>query len=205
MGRRGGTSGGARDPLRQGVTRADPRDRLTVNVATLLGEPGGSVRDLAFEDLDLELGDDLALARPAAARFRLTRTNRGLLVDGDVQATLRETCSRCLRPIEVELDTEFEEEALQTVDLATGAPLDHADEPEVARLTGHHEIELEPFVREAILLATPIAPLCRADCPGLCPECGEELGSGPHDHGESSIDPRLEALRSFRVEDAGEG
>jgi DUF177 domain-containing protein len=205
MGRRGRTRGGARDPLRQSVTRVDAGDRLTVNVATLLGEPGGSVRDLAFDGLDLDLGDDFALARPADARFRLTRTNRGLLVDGDVLATLAETCSRCLRPIEVELDTEFEEEALQSVELATGAPLEHADEPEVARLTGHHEIELEPFVREAIVLAAPIAPLCRPDCPGLCPECGEELGSGPHDHDDPAIDPRLEALRAFQVEDEGPG
>ncbi len=203
MGRRGGTRGGARDPLRPVVTRADPRDRLTVNVASLLGEPGGSVRDLVFDDLDLELGDDLTLAGPAAARFRLTRTNRGLLVDGDVRATLADACSRCLRPVEVGIDAEFEEEALQSVELATGAPIAHADEPEVASLTGHHEIELEPFVREAILLAAPIAPLCRPDCPGLCPECGAELGSGPHDHGEPPIDPRLEALRDFHVADDG--
>jgi uncharacterized protein len=184
------------------VTPADPRDALTFNVAALLGEPGGSVRDLAFDGLELGLGigEHLALARPADARVRLTRTNRGLLVDGDVRATLAETCSRCLRPIEVELHPEFEEEALQSVELTTGMPLDHADEPEVPRLTDHHEIELEPFVREAILLAAPIAPLCRPDCPGLCPECGEELGSGPHQHEEEPIDPRLEALRAFRVD-----
>lgn len=182
------------------MSRAAARDALTVNVASLLAEPGGSVRDYVFDDLHLDLGDDLSLARPADARFRLTRTNRGLLVDGDVRATLAETCSRCLEPIEVEVHEDIDEEALPSVDLATGAPLDHADEPEVARLTRHHEIELEPFVREAILLAEPIAPLCRPDCPGLCPDCGEELSSGPHDHGETPIDPRLEALRAFRVD-----
>ena len=185
------------------MTRAGARDALTVNVASLLAESFGSVRDYAFEDLDLDLGDDLSLARPADARFRLTRTNRGLLVDGDVRASLAETCSRCLRPIQVEVAQDIDEEALPSVDLASGAPLDHSDEPEVARLTGHHEIELEPFVREAIQLAVPIAPLCRPDCPGLCPECGEELSSGPHDHGEVAIDPRLEALKAFRV-DAGD-
>jgi len=185
------------------VTRDDP-DALTVNVAALLAEPRGSVRDLAFDDLDLELGDELTLAAPADARFRLTRTNRGLLVDGDVRAVLAETCSRCLRPIEVELHEDIDEEALPSIDLATGKPLDPAVEPEIARLTGHHEIELEPFVREAIQLAVPIAPLCRPDCPGLCPDCGEELGSGPHDHGDASIDPRLEALRAFRVDEDGE-
>ena len=185
------------------MTRADPRDALTVNVATLLAEPGGSVRDLAFEGLDLDLGAGLALARPADARVRLTRTNRGLLVDGDVRAVLAETCSRCLRPIEVGLRPEFEDEALQSVELATGLPIDHADEPEVARLTDHHEVELEPFIREAVVLAAPIAPLCREDCPGLCPECGQELASGEHDHEEAPLDPRLEALRAFRV-DAGD-
>lgn len=185
------------------MTREDP-GALTVNIATLLGEPGGSVRDLAFEDLDLDLGDDLSLAAPADARFRLIRTNRGLLVDGDVRAVLAETCSRCLRPIEIELVEDIDEEALQRVDLTTGKPLSHETEPDVALLTDHHEIELEPFVREAIQLAAPIAPLCRPDCPGMCPECGEELGSGPHDHGEPPIDPRLEALRAFRVDDEGE-
>ena len=134
LGRRARSRGGAGDPLRQVVTRAAPRDRLPVNVATLLGEPGGSVRDLAFKDLELDLGDDLTLAEPADARFRLTRTNRGLLVDGDVHATLAETCSRCLRPIVVEVAQEIDEEALQSVELATGARIDHADEPEVARI-----------------------------------------------------------------------
>ncbi|MEA2537202.1 MAG: hypothetical protein QOF11_1436 [Chloroflexota bacterium] len=202
MGRRS-ARGGARVPARPVVTPSDARETLTVNVASLLAEPGGSVRDYAFDDLQLDLGEDLALARPADARFRLTRTNRGLLVDGDVRATLAETCSRCLRPIEVGVAEDIDEEALPSVDLATGAPLDRSEEPEVARLTGHHEVELEPLVREAIQLAEPIAPLCRPDCPGLCPECGEELGSGPHDHGEAPIDPRLEALRAFRV-DAGD-
>ncbi len=187
------------------MTRAVPRDQLTVNVASLLGEPGGSTRDLAFARIELDLGDDLELAAPADARFRLTRTNRGLLVDGDVHATLAETCSRCLRPIQVAVEQEIDEEALQTVELTTGARIDHADEPDVARITGHHEIELEPFVREAIQLAAPIAPLCRPDCPGLCVICGEELGSGPHDHGDEPIDPRLEALRAFQVEPDTEG
>ena len=183
------------------MTRADARDALTVNVAALLAEPVGSVRDLVFDGVELDLGEDLQAAGPARARVRLTRTNRGLLVDGDVLATLAETCSRCLRPIEVTVEPEFEEEALQSVELTTGTPIDHADEPEVARLTDHHEIELEPFVREAIQLAAPIAPLCRPDCPGLCPVCGEELTDGPHDHPDEAVDPRLEALRAFRVDE----
>jgi uncharacterized protein len=74
----------------------------------------------------------------------------------------------------------------------------------VARLTGHHELELGPLVAEAIALAEPIAPLCEDACPGLCPTCGERLGPGHDAHPDDAIDPRLEALRAFRVDDPGE-
>jgi uncharacterized protein len=201
------------------VTAPDPTGPLAVNVASLLGEPSGSARDYVFDEvlLDLDragriadavdevpLADPPVLAAPVRARFHLARTNRGLIVDGDVATALAETCSRCLRPIVVPLEAEIHEEALPSVELATGAPVDTSAEPEVARLTDHHEIDLEPFVREAILLAAPIAPLCRPDCPGLCAVCGLELGSGPHDHPEEAIDPRLEALRAFRVDEDDE-
>ena len=55
----------------------------------------------------------------------------------------------------------------------------------------------------AVSLEEPIAPLCEPDCPGLCPECGERMEPG-HGHGEAPIDPRLEALRAFRVDEDGE-
>ena len=84
----------------------------------------------------------------------------------------------------------------------TGRPLPVDDEPDVARLTDHHELDLETPVREAIQLAEPIAPLCRPDCPGLCIVCGERLDDGEHDHPDDDIDPRLEALRGFKPDDA---
>ena len=71
----------------------------------------------------------------------------------------------------------------------------------MARLTDHHELDLETPVREAIQLAEPIAPLYRPDCPGLCVVCGERLDEGIHDHPDDDIDPRLEALRGFRPDD----
>jgi uncharacterized protein len=85
------------------------------------------------------------------------------------------------------------------VDLVTGARLADGAELEAIRLTDHHELQLEPTVRDAILLAEPIAPLCRHDCPGLCPVCGEDLASRPHLH-EPDIDERMEALAAFKVD-----
>ena len=91
----------------------------------------------------------------------------------------------------------FQEEYLPALDLTTGRPLPVDDEPDVARLTDHHELDLETPVREAIQLAEPIAPLHSPDCPGLCIVCGLPLEEGEHDHPDEDIDPRMEALRGL--------
>jgi uncharacterized protein len=176
-------------------------EALTFNVTGLLGEPVGSIRDLDISSPPLDLGPDLRQGRGVAGKVRLTRTNRGLLVEGTLATSIEQECSRCLREIEYAVELEIEEEALPTIDLASGLPLDTSAEPDVLRLTDHHELQLEEEVREAILLAEPIAPLCREDCPGLCVVCGQELGSGPHDHPDQDIDPRLEALLQFEAPD----
>ena len=183
-----------------GETAHEAEAGLIFPAAALLAEPPGSRRDYAFTVAGLDLGSDLVPAGPVNGRVRFSRTNRGLLLDGRVEAVLQAICSRCLRPIELPLDLRLDEEILPSIDLASGRPMDSSLEPEVARLTDHHEVDLEPFVREAIQLAEPIAPVCRPDCPGLCPTCGEPLEDGSHDHEETALDPRLEALRSFRVD-----
>ncbi len=175
-------------------------DPLTWNVAALLTEAPGSTRDYRVAGVTLDLGEDLRLADPVEGDVRLTRTNRGLLVHAELSASLDMACSRCLRDIEVPVELRIHEEALPSLDIATGLPVDRAAEPDVLRLTAHHELELESVVREGIQLAEPIAPLCEPDCPGLCATCGERLAGAPHEHADEEIDPRLEGLRAFRVD-----
>jgi uncharacterized protein len=182
---------------RQGQKSQSAADALAVNVAGLLGEPAGTTHDIEISSPALDLGPDLRQSRGIRGRLRLSRTNRGLLVKGRLFTSLALVCSRCLRDLDYPVEMEIEEEALPTIDLASGMPLDTTAEPDALRLTDHHELALEEAVRDAILLTEPIAPLCREDCPGLCVICGEELGSGPHDHPDAEIDPRLEALRGF--------
>jgi uncharacterized protein len=122
------------------------------------------------------------------------------MVNADLSTSLQEECSRCLQEIEVAIEVHIEEEALPTLDIKTGLPLDPRDDPDALRINDHHELELEAAVREAIFLAEPIAPLCSPDCLGLCPTCGERLASGTHVHDEAEIDPRLEVLKAFRVD-----
>ncbi|MGD0861953.1 MAG: DUF177 domain-containing protein [Candidatus Limnocylindrales bacterium] len=184
---------------RRAANSRSAADALTFNVAGLLGEPLGSVRELDVSSPPLDLGPDIRQSRGVTGKMRLSRTNRGLLVQARLKTELDEGCSRCLREIDYPVEVELEEEALPSIDLMTGLPLDTSAEPDVLRLTDHHELVLEQAVREAILLAEPIAPLCRADCPGLCVVCGQELAAGKHDHPDEEVDPRLEALRRFRA------
>ncbi len=174
---------------------------LAWNVAGLLTDESGAERILDVADARIDLGDDLRLAEPIAGRVRLVRTNRGILATADLRTALDLECSRCLRQVILPVDIRFQEEYLPSLDLATGRPLATDDEPDVGRLTDHHELDLEPSVRDAILLAEPIAPLCRPDCPGLCIVCGLRLDEGQHDHPDDDIDPRLEALRGFRADE----
>ena len=175
---------------------------LTWNVAGLLAEDPGAERDHAVDGVRIDLGDDLSLAAPIEGSVRLIRTNRGILAGTDLRASLDLACSRCLAKVALPVDVRFQEEYLPSIDLATGRPLPVTDEPDVLRLTDHHELDLETPVREALQLAEPIAPLCRPDCPGLCVVCGGRLDEGRHDHPDDEVDPRLEALRAFRTDDA---
>jgi uncharacterized protein len=175
---------------------------LVWNVAGLLSDDPGSTRDYEVAGATIDLGDDLRLAEPIEGHVRLARTNRGLIVSATFDTAIEAQCSRCLRDIEVPVQVSIEEEALPSIDIHTGAaiPPEPGTDDEPLRLTDHHELDLETAVREAIQLAEPIAPLCREDCPGLCPVCGERLEDGVHDHPTDDIDPRLEALRNFHAE-----
>ena len=182
---------------------ASTGDALVLNLAGLLGEPPGSQRQVAIDVAELALGEDLVLAAPVTVLARIARTNRGVLVTGRIRTALADTCGRCLAPLQIPIDAPIEEEVLPLIDLQSGLRLDTSVEPEVFRLTDHHELDLEPIAREAIQLAAPIAPVCRPDCRGLCAECGGDLNTGPHDHGGAPVDPRLAGLLDFRVD--GEG
>jgi uncharacterized protein len=176
---------------------------LTWNVAGLLGGDPGASREFDVADVTIPLDEGMTLARPIDGHVRFQRTNRGILADGTLTTALQAECSRCLRPMEVPVEISFEEEFLPALDIATGKPLSTDAEPDVARLTDHHELELEPLVRDELVIAEPIAPLHSPDCQGLCVECGLPLDEGTHDHPTDDIDPRLEALRGFKPDDSG--
>jgi uncharacterized protein len=168
------------------------------NVAGLLHEPPGATRDASLRDHYVTLGPDVELAGPLDADLRFSRTNRGILVRGNVRAPLRRVCARCTDPYVEEVRVEVSEEFLPSLDPLTGAPLEVAgDEDRPLLVSDHHEIELDGVMHDELALSEPMHPLCRPDCPGLCVECGEKLDRGDHAHGDDEIDPRLAGLAAL--------
>ncbi|GLY67010.1 YceD family protein [Amycolatopsis taiwanensis] len=113
----------------------------------------------------------------------------GVLVTGTAVAPTAGECSRCLDPIDGSVEVELTE-LFAYPDSTTEAT---TDEDEVSRLVDD-KIDLEPIVRDAIVLALPQVPLCDEDCRGLCPECGGKWADLEPGHGHETIDPRWAAL-----------
>jgi uncharacterized protein len=172
---------------------------LSYNVVDLLRSAPGTTIRVPISVEDLPIADDVELAAPVEGEVRLSRTSRSILVRGHVETALAERCSRCLRPAVAPVSADIDEEALPSIDLDSGFPVDTMSEPDVLRLDDHHELDLAAPIRDAISLAEPIAPLCRPDCPGLCVICGADLTSDPgHAHPDADIDPRLAPLADLR-------
>jgi len=178
---------------------------VIVSVAPLLKQPVGSEIAFAFAEDPIDpRGDHAALIdagfESVDARLTATHTNPGPLLEGEARATTEQHCSRCLRQVKVPVDASFAEQYYATIGVL-GEALDTA--PFDAKTIGSDFlIDLTPLIAEELLLALPLAPLCRRDCKGLCPECGGDLNERPHTH-HDAVDQRwakLQVLRDFHPE-----
>jgi uncharacterized protein len=128
---------------------------------------------------------------PVELELRLESVMEGVLVSGTATTQVEGECVRCLDPITSLLVVD-----LQELFVYPGAEVDD-DETELHQLEGDL-LDLEPVLRDAVVRALPFQPLCRSDCPGLCPECGVRLEDEP-DHSHESADPRWAALSTVQT------
>jgi uncharacterized protein len=148
------------------------------------------------------LGSGLVLV-PAggdvALELRFEAVSEGVLVTGSAVAPLTGECARCLDPLTSTIEVGFQELYRYLPD-----PGEDENDVEERFLDGDH-LDLEPAFRDAVVLALPLSPLCRDDCPGLCAECGARLtDAGPgHGHGDK-VDPRWGLLAKLDLHDTTE-
>jgi uncharacterized protein len=173
----------------------DPRAPFVLDTRELGRRPGSQREVSRTEAAPAELGIEVLTVpegSPIHLDLRLEAVMEGVLVTGSAQADLVGECVRCLDPIEDSVDVRFQELFVYDDGRAvSSSELD--DELDVRRLEGDL-IDLEPLLRDAVVLALPFQPLCSDDCPGLCPECGERLADDPDHQHADPIDPRWAAL-----------
>jgi uncharacterized protein len=168
-----------------------PPNLLRLNVGFLINQAVGSSRDFYFETPSIHLIPDLDL-NDLNGSAHITRTAQGLLVQVKMQATVLTECVRCLTLFQLPLHVDFTELYAFSHHSVTDSGL---------ILPEDAHINLSPLVREYMLLDIPISPLCKPDCKGLCPICGENLNEVTCRHDEDRIDPRLSVLRSLLDQD----
>ena len=116
---------------------------------------------------------------------RVESVHEGVLVTANVQSEAKTECSRCLDPLELDVDVEFQE--LFAYSLTDEDDLVITDD----------SIDLEQVVRDAVVLSLPFQPICSSDCEGLCVECGAKLKENPQHVHEAPVDPRWNALKNL--------
>jgi uncharacterized protein len=147
-------------------------------------------------DLGIEvLG--VAEGAPVELDLRLEAVMEGVLVTGTARTTLTGECARCLEPLTEDTEVSFQELFVYEDHALHG---EGTGDDEVSTLEDDL-VDLEPLLRDAVVLALPFQPLCMDDCPGLCPECGARLADDPGHAHEAAIDPRWSALTEIQTND----
>jgi DUF177 domain-containing protein len=166
---------------------------IEIDVRDLVGHPGQS-REVRLDEPVEGLTTVLAAVpegTPVEADLLLESVVEGILVSGPLRGSMRLSCARCLKTFERPFDVTVHE-------MFIPGRADEGDEYPLADDGG--AIDIEPMVRDAVVLSMPFSPLCRPDCQGLCERCGGDRNLQECTCGPAPADPRWEALGDIRFD-----
>ena len=164
--------------------------------------------------------DFLAIAadEPIDIELKLESVSDGVLATANVRSLATGECTRCLDPLEIDIDENFielyeysedprivrkrEKKMSERAKAKKQEEDEELDEEDEVRQMDGEDIDLEGPIRDAIILNLPINPLCTPDCPGLCPECGEKWRELPEDHAHQVTDIRWAGLEGLELPEA---
>ncbi|MBT9161901.1 MAG: hypothetical protein DDT27_00443 [Dehalococcoidia bacterium] len=170
-----------------------PTMAMQINVAQQLKGSLGDTRYYSIDETTPALSEvEGREGLHIRGKVKLVRTNRSILVTGQLRTVIEGTCSRCLEAFECPLEFEIEEECFPTSDILNesgvksqeprvtgrGTPDSRLQTPD-SLIGGDHILDLTEAVRQNILISLPSKPLCQVGCVGLCQKCGYNLNFGP--------------------------
>ncbi len=168
-------------------------EATTIIDLSRLGLSSGEGRrlELPVELAPFELGGQTYIADPRAPKVRLdvSRPSGGFAFHLTFPVHLVGPCMRCLEPAALDLEVESREVDQQSAE----------DEELRSPYVEDDELDIGRWAHDATILALPTRLLCRPDCLGLCPVCGESLNDNPHEH-EKATDSRWAALDKLKLD-----
>jgi DUF177 domain-containing protein len=178
---------------KKSATTLDPRGVLVFDTRALGRQPGAAREETrtipAPDPLTVELAGVPAGAE-LTVTVRLEAVHEGVLVTGTATGPVTGECARCLEPLTSSVEASFQE-------LYHYEPSPEEDDEDELLLDGDL-LDLEPVLRDAVVLALPLSPLCSDDCAGLCVKCGVRLAdAGPGHQHDDEVLPEWEALRQL--------
>jgi len=158
----------------------------------------GSRASYAFEEC-LPDEDEMHFVAPARGELTVINTGRMLLLTGHVRAEAEVACSRCLRPMRLTVNAELEEEFATRPAGPHGQVMAIEDEEPIARVIEEDsfDLDLTELLRQNVLVAMPLQPICSEGCRGLCPHCGQDLNVGDCGCREREPESPFSALREL--------
>lgn len=185
--------------VKQDETMEDPS---RVDVSPLLDDPETPFHYRGQWNPDwMNISHELvSMNHPLTVDFKLRKVNDRIHAEGSYAGSITAYCSRCLTEIEQEVHQE-----LTAQFRADGPPPKEEEEEPEKVYFGHFDpesqtIDLWDVIRRDIINRRPMRPLCREDCEGLCPVCGQNLNEGDCGHETETVDPRLEKLSEIELE-----
>ena len=184
------------------MNHLDSRSPLVFDAKSLGRRPGSMEQLQRTIEAPADFGTDVIAVpqgSPVELDLRLESVVEGVLVTGSARATATGACVRCLDPVDLRVGATFQE-LFAYADRAAHHREVGADDDETEEHTLEGDLfDLETVLRDAVVPSLPFQPVCRADCPGLCSECGAHLADDPGHHHEV-IDPRWSALQALATD-----
>ena len=165
----------------------NPRRPFRLNVGFIVHQEVGYKHEFPFEFEQIQISDDLDL-RHFEGVVTIGRTPQGLIVQADFSAETTLECVRCLNEFEYSLDWDLTELYAFSKKSVSESGL---------VLPDNAHIELQPLIREYVLLEIPIKPLCKPTCKGLCTVCGEDLNKTDCGHKDIAEESPFSALKDL--------
>jgi uncharacterized protein len=164
-----------------------------------IGEEGLAldfVKDPSFFAIEKK---DFKIVKDVVIHCSLSKCDNDIYVTGKVSAGLEFACSRCLEIFTEQIDAEFSTEYLLETERPTEEEMEIVEGDFGISYYSGEKIDILPAVMDQILLSVPIKPLCKEECRGLCPQCGQNLNVGKCNCQAEDIDERLTVLKRIKL------